>query len=153
MASGRVVAAAGVRRRDQAHGTSALTAFATRYTTAWCSQKPDSVASFFAAGGSLQINDGAASVGRTQIAAAAQGFMTAFPDLVVRMDRLTNRGDRIEYHWTLTGANTGPGGTGRRVRISGFEEWRIGSDGLIAESNGHFDAAFYQYQLEHGAAE
>jgi ornithine cyclodeaminase/alanine dehydrogenase-like protein (mu-crystallin family) len=36
------------------------------------------------------------------------------------------------------------------VQISGFEEWQIGGDGLIAESQGHFDAAAYQRQLESG---
>jgi hypothetical protein len=51
------------------------------------------------------------------------------------------------------GTNTGPGGTGNRVRISGFEEWRIGDDGLIAESQGHFDQAEYDRQLEHGVEE
>jgi len=73
--------------------------------------------------------------------------MTAFPDLVVKMDRLAVNGTKTEYHWTLTGTNTGPGGTGKFVRISGFEEWRFGPDGLIAESIGHFDAADYQRQL------
>ena len=32
--------------------------FAARYTAAWCSQDPASVASFFAPRGSLTINDG-----------------------------------------------------------------------------------------------
>jgi len=36
------------------------------------------------------------------------------------------------------------------VRISGFEVWKIGEDGLIAESRGHFDAAEYQRQLRRG---
>jgi predicted ester cyclase len=48
------------------------------------------------------------------------------------------------------GTNTGPGGTGQRVRISGFEVWQIGVDALIAESRGHFDSAAYQRQLERG---
>jgi len=65
----------------------------------------------------------------------------------VTMDRLTGVGDRVEYHWTLTGTNTGPGGTGRAVRISGFESWRIGADGLIEESIGSFDADEYQRQI------
>lgn len=39
------------------------------------------------------------------------------------------------------------------MRISGFEEWRIGADGLIAESKGHFDSDEYQRQLEEGVAE
>ena len=43
-----------------------------------------------------------------------------------------------------------PGGTGQRVRISGFEVWKIGDDGLIAESEGHFDSAAYKRQLERG---
>ena len=124
---------------------------ATRYTAAWCSQKAASVAAFFTEKGSLRINEGAASVGRTAITAAAQGFMTAFPDMVVKLDTLKLDGGRIEYHWTLTGTNTGPGGTGKAVRISGYEEWTIGADGFIAKSLGHFDGAEYQRQLKEGA--
>ena len=48
------------------------------------------------------------------------------------------------YYWALIRTNSGPGGTGQRVRISGFEEWKIGTDGLIAESQGNFDSADYQ---------
>jgi hypothetical protein len=66
------------------------------------------------------------------------------------MDDLVVQDGGIEYHWTLVGTNTGPGGTGNRVRISGFEEWTIGDDGLIAESQGHYDQAEYDRQLEHG---
>jgi predicted ester cyclase len=127
-----------------------LNEFAIRYTAAWCSQNAASVASFFAAGGSLRINEGTPSVGRTAITAAAQEFMTAFPDMVVKMDRLGVDGGRITFHWTLIGTNTGPGGTGKAVRISGYEEWRIGADDLIAESRGHFDEAEYQRQLKTG---
>jgi hypothetical protein len=56
-------------------------------------------------------------------------------------------GDRVKYLWTLTGTNTGPGGTGEKVRISGFELWTVGDDGLIAGSTGHFDEAEYRRQL------
>jgi len=56
----------------------------------------------------------------------------------------------VTYKWTLDGTNAGPGGTGKRVRISGFEIWRIGDDGLVAESLGSFDAADYQRQVECG---
>jgi hypothetical protein len=130
-----------------------LNAFASRYTAAWCSQNAASVASFFADQGSLKVNDGSPSVGRAAITSVAQGFMSAFPDLVVRMDSLSVNGGYATYHWTLTGTNTGPGGTGKSVRISGFEEWRFGSDGLIAESKGHFYEADYQRQLNAGAAD
>jgi hypothetical protein len=42
---------------------------------------------------------------------------------------------------------------GHRVRISGFELWQIGMDGLIASSQGHFDTSEYQRQLEGGVQE
>jgi len=75
--------------------------------------------------------------------------MSAFPDMQVLMDDLLVKGDCAEYHWTLIGTNTGAGGKGNQVRISGYEEWSIGLDGLIATSQGHFDAADYLRQLEH----
>jgi len=124
--------------------------FAARYTAAWCSQNAASVAAFYSPGGSLTINGGVPAVGRSAITEAAQSFMTAFPDMRVVMDDIVMQEGLAHYHWTLTGANTGPGGTGRRVRISGFEVWQIGADGLIAASQGHFDAGEYQRQLEHG---
>lgn len=127
-----------------------LRGFASRYTAAWCSQDAASVAAFFAPGGSLTVNGGAPSVGRSAITEAAQGFMTAFPDLKVYMNDLLEKQGKVIYKWTLEGANSGPGGTGKRVLISGFEEWRIGEDGLVAESLGNFDAAEYQRQVEHG---
>jgi predicted ester cyclase len=121
--------------------------FARRYTAAWCSQDAASVAACYSSEGSLTINDGPPAVGRGAIEAAAQGFMTAFPDMQVIMDDVVVENGRTIYRWTLVGTNTGPGGTGARVRISGFEEWRIGGDGLIAESRGHFDSKDYQRQL------
>ncbi|HXA08303.1 MAG TPA: ester cyclase [Bryobacteraceae bacterium] len=127
-----------------------LREFASRYTAAWCSQNPASVAAFFSPKGSLSVNGGTPAVGRNAIAEVARGFVTAFPDLVLLMDDVVVHGDRAEYHWTFVGANTGPGGTGHRVRFSGFEVWKIGDDGLVAESQGHFDNADYQRQLEHG---
>lgn len=122
--------------------------FAERYTEAWCGKNPAAVASFFSPNGSLTINDGAPSRGRSAIAQAAQSFMESFPDLAVIMDGVAERDGKTIYRWTLTGTNTGPGGGGKSVRISGFEEWRFGDDGLVAESQGHFDAADYRRQLE-----
>jgi steroid delta-isomerase-like uncharacterized protein len=122
--------------------------FAERYTAAWCSQNAASVAACYAPDGSLSVNGGPPAVGRDAITATAQGFMTAFPDLKVSMDNLEQDGLRAVYRWTLDGTNAA---TGKRVHISGFEQWQFGGDGLIAESRGHFDSAEYQRQLEHGA--
>jgi predicted ester cyclase len=124
-----------------------LRKFAEAYTAAWCSQNAGSVAAFFAETGSLSVNDAAPAVGREAITSVAQGFMTDFPDLQVIMDDLLIQHDRVIYHWTLVGTNTGPGGTGRAVRISGFETWQMGADGLIANSRGQFDSGDYRRQL------
>jgi hypothetical protein len=122
--------------------------FARRYTAAWCSQQPARVAACFAPGGSLKVNDAPPAVGRAAIAAVTQGFMTAFPDLRVVMDGLVEEGSYTIYPWTLIGTNTGPGGTGRAVRINGFEKWVLTPEGLIGESVGQYDAADYQRQLD-----
>ena len=124
-----------------------LREFAQRYAKAWCSQNPESVAAFFAERGSISINSGSPAVGRAAIAKEAEAFMTTFPDMMVTFDKLELRGDATAFHWTLTGTNTGSGGTGKKVRISGYELWKIDNDELIAESKGHFDAADYERQL------
>jgi steroid delta-isomerase-like uncharacterized protein len=128
--------------------TDELTRFAQRYAKAWCSQNPESVAAFFAERGSISINNGPPAVGRIAIAREAQAFMTTFPDMIVTFDKLEPQGDRTAFHWTLTGTNSGPGGTGKRVGISGYELWKIDNDGLIAQSEGYFDATDYERQLK-----
>jgi uncharacterized protein (TIGR02246 family) len=121
--------------------------FAQRYTEAWCCHDPARVAAFFSPQGWLSVNGADPAVGRAAIAETAQGFMTTFPDLQVLMNDLKVTDGGVEYHWTLIGANTGPGGTGRKVRVNGVEVWKIGADGLVAESRGSFDSAEYQRQL------
>ena len=125
-----------------------ITTFAKRYAEAWCSQNPESLAAFFAENGSLSVNDGPPAVGHVAIAREAQGFMTTFPDMVVTNDKVMHDEEGTKFYWTLTGTNTGPGGTGKRVRISGYELWKIDNDGLIENSKGHFDSAEYERQLK-----
>jgi steroid delta-isomerase-like uncharacterized protein len=127
---------------------SVLKKFAQRYADAWSSQDPEKVAAFFAERGSISINNGPPAVGRAAIAKEAQAFMTTFPDMVVTFDKLEPREGAVAFHWTLIGTNTGPGGTGNKVRISGYELWKIDNDGLIGESKGNFDAANYARQLK-----
>lgn len=123
------------------------TDFATRYAAAWSSQKPASLAAFYEEDGSLRVNAGAPSVGRAAITAKAQEFMTAFPDMVVKLDKISGDGSHATFHWIWTGTNTGPGGTGKAVRITGYEEWTFGAHGLIAESKGHYDEDEYKRQV------
>ncbi len=124
--------------------------FAVRYTAAWCSGKPETVAAHYAPDGRLTINDGEPAKGREAITEVARSFMSAFPDMRVLMDDIVAGDDGIRYHWTLIGTNAGPGGKGKRVHIQGFEDWTLADDGLIARSEGHFDQAEYDRQLEHG---
>jgi len=121
--------------------------FATRYAAAWSSQDPAALASFYAEDGSLTVNDGTPSVGRAAVEATARSFMSAFPDMVVRLDRLESKGDRVVFHWHWTGTNSGPGGTGNAVDIRGYEEWTLNEDGQVQQSLGHYDDADYQRQV------
>lgn len=123
---------------------------AARYTAAWNGQNPASVAAHYSESGSLTINAGEPAVGRDAITASALGFMSSLPDMIVTMDSLRVDGRSAVYHWTLTGTNTGPGGTGNAVRISGYEEWTLDADGRIAKSLGHFDDVEYARQIRDG---
>lgn len=122
--------------------------FARRYAEAWCSGDPTRVAAHYVPGGMIAINGGA----RTEITKAARSFMDAFPDIQVFMDDVLVKEETVEFHWTLTGTNTGPGGTGKFVRISGFEEWTLGDDGRVIEATGSYDSNEYARQLKQGAA-
>jgi predicted ester cyclase len=121
-----------------------------RYTEAWSNSDAAGVAGFYAETGSLRVNGGAPAAGRGAIARLAQGFMDAFPDLVLTMDSIRSSGDRAVYCWTFEGTNTGAGGTGKRVRFSGYEVWRMNEEGLVEESRGHFDSAGYARQVREG---
>jgi len=127
-----------------------LREFAVRYTAAWCSHNAASVAALYSPNGSLSINEAAPSVGRGAIEVAVQEFMTAFPDLQLFLEDISISGERVVYRRTLTGTNTNPWGTEHHVRISGFETWRMSDDGLIAESQGHFDRDDFARQMQGG---
>ena len=125
---------------------SRLDEFARSYAAAWCSHSASKVAALYSESGSLTVNDGPPAIGRKAVANAAQGFMTAYPDLIVRFDSLEPNGDRVLFHWSFSGTNAGPGGTGKLVRIRGYEDWMIGKDGLISDSKGHYDAKEWERQ-------
>jgi predicted ester cyclase len=120
--------------------------FAARYTAAWNSGNSENVAAFFTLRGTLSVN-GALAEARPAIALVAQSFMTAFPDLHLQMDKVAMQSESAVYHWTFAGTHAGPGGTGNKVCFSGQEIWKFAPDGLIAESQGQFDAADYRRQL------
>lgn len=124
-----------------------LTDFGNKYSSAWSSQKPEKVAEFFASDGMLKVNDGEPAMGTKAITQVAKGFMDAFPDMMVSMDSLTTKSNTTRFYWTLTGTNNAPGGTGNKVKISGFEEWTFNENGLVQESKGQFNVEDYNRQL------
>jgi len=127
-----------------------LEIFAKSYSQAWSGKRPGFVASYFAEDGSLQVNDGEPAKGRDEISKVANGFMTDLPDMVVRFDSLVTKSNGTEFHWTLIATNSGPGGTGKKVRVSGYEFWQISKEELISKSQGHFPTEQYNRQLEFG---
>jgi uncharacterized protein (TIGR02246 family) len=135
------------RARGNPMDDARLKEFGARYAAAWSSQRAATLAALYAEAGLLKVTEDAPAVGRTAITAKAEGFMSAFPDMVVRMDDVRHVADHVVFRWTWTGTNTGPGGTGRTVHISGYEEWTLGADGLIGASKGHFDEAEYRRQV------
>jgi hypothetical protein len=127
-----------------------LNDFGTRYAAAWSSGNPDALAAFYSEHGSLRVNSDPPAKGRAAVRATALGFMTGFPDMVVRMASMIPTANGANFHWIWTGTNTGPGGTGKAVRMVGYEELTFGPDGLIVQALGHFDEAEYQRQLREG---
>src|SRR3954470_7349607 len=107
---------------------------ARSYSDAWCSRDPARVAAHYSPTGTISVNGGEPA----PIEDVARSFVEAFPDILVFMDELAYDGETVVYRWTFTGTNSG---TGKAVRIPGYEEWSIGADGLIAESRGYYDGA------------
>lgn len=121
--------------------------FAELYAEAWSSQKPRRLARFYAEDGVLVVNNGTPSRGRDAIEEKARGFMEAFPDMVVRLDKLVEEGDRVVFHWHWTGTNKGPGGSGFPVDIRGYEVWTFDSEGRLIESLGNYDEEEFERQI------
>lgn len=124
-----------------------LQEFAIGYAAAWSSQVPEKLAAHYAENGYIIVNGGTPSAGRAQIAQKAQGFMTAFPDMVVTLDKLEIKGEQVVFNWHWVGTNTGPGGTGKRLDIRGYETWTLNEDGLIKQSLGTYNRAEYEKQM------
>jgi ketosteroid isomerase-like protein len=141
------VDAIGTMENEQLALRESLKKFAGDYAAAWSGKDPAAVAAFFTPDGTLTVNNDDPAHGREAIQGIAQGFMDAFPDMVVTMDSLVESPDGLEFHWTLTGTYTSAEGVGKPVKISGVERWQLSADGLVQTSNGSFDQDAYNRQL------
>lgn len=118
---------------------------AAAYTAAWNTGRPEAVAAFFAAEGAISINDGVPWEGRDRVAQMAAGFYADIPDLNLVCDGLRTSGDHLVYLWTFTGTHAG---TGKAVKVLGWEEWDVDAEGLIRLSRGWFDSEDYARQTQ-----
>lgn len=79
-----------------------------------------------------------------------QFYRSAFPDINMIIEETIMEGDKIVWHWTLTGTNTGPMGeapaTNKEVRLSGISIGRI-VDGKVAEVGDFYNQASLLLQL------
>lgn len=106
------------------------------YTSAWNTGKPENVAFHYAETGGIVINRGTPWVDRAGVAAMAAGFFADVPDLALVCDGFRVAGDHMVYLWTFTGTHSG---TGRKLNISGIEEWDLTDDMKVQTSRGWFD--------------
>lgn len=75
--------------------------------------------------------------------------MTSFPNGRFEINHMIAEGDKVLTHWTFIGNHTGPSkrgpATGKEVRISGMDLWRINGAGKIGEAWFYMDmSAFSQ---------
>ena len=120
-----------------------LEALARSYTDAWNSGSAEAVARHYAPDGSIVINRGQPWRGRAGVAEMAAGFFADVPDLALTCDGVRAAGDHVVYLWTFTGTHAG---SGRLLRVVGWEEWDVDADLLVTASRGWFDAEDYARQ-------
>lgn len=89
-------------------------------------------------------------VGLAEDQAAARGWKSAFPDLVMTADKLIAEGDLVTVLWSARGTNTGTGNglpaTGKALTGRGITIWKI-VDGRITEEWSAFDQLSIMQQL------
>ena len=82
--------------------------------------------------------------------AAARGWRSAFPDLVMDVDQMIAEGDTVCVMWTGRGTNTSTGNglpaTGRKGELRGITIWRFRKH-RISEEWTEFDNASLARQL------
>ena len=117
---------------------------ARRYTEAWNSKVPESVARFHTADSSIIINDGEPSEGFDGLTAMAAGFHADVPDLNLQCDGIRGAGSHVVYIWTFTGHHAE---TGNPLDVQGWEEWTLNEEMKVTASLGWFDGEDYDRQV------
>ena len=122
----------------------AVKSMAQAYTVAWNSGDPHKVASFYAEGAGIIINNGDPHMGNDAMVAMAASFFAAVPDLELTCDELRVAGDHAVFVWTFTGHDSE---TKNPLNVHGWEEWDLTETPHIKASRGWFDADDYARQI------
>ena len=73
--------------------------------------------------------------------------MTGYPDVVAKLIASNRRAIESCTTGRSPGLIRAQAVRGNQARITRYEDWKIGSDELIADSNGHYDALDWDRQL------
>ena len=123
---------------------SELDDLAKRYTEAWNSKVPESVAAFHAPTSSIVINRGEPSEGHEGLAAMAAAFHADVPDLHLTCNGIRGAGKHVVYMWTFTGHHAQ---TGNPLNVEGWEEWELDDGMKVTSALGWFDGEEYDRQV------
>ena len=89
--------------------------------------------------------------GRDAMRTAAQGYMTAFPDLHIEVTSQTLDGPRLAQEWTATGTHRGElmgvAPTGRASKVYGATVATFDEEGRIIEGAMYWNALAMMHQL------
>ncbi len=120
---------------------------AKRHANAWMAHDAEGVAALYEEEAVFIINLGEPMNGRGDIAEMVQGYCEEFPDLKLFSDKVRVAGDRAIALWTAEGTSKE---TGKFIKFSGWESWKISPKGLISSSDGWYDAEDYERQCQEG---
>ena len=115
---------------------------AKRHANAWSAHDAEAVAALYENDAVFIINLGDPMNGRSEIAAMVRGYCEEFPDLVLYSDVARQAGNKAVALWTAEGTNSQ---TGKYVKFGGWEAWTLSPSGLIARSDGWYDAEDYRW--------
>jgi len=120
---------------------------AKRHANAWTAHDAEAVAGLYEKNAVFIINLGEPMNGRSDIAEMVQSYVDGFPDLVLFSDKVRTAGDRAVALWTAEGTSKE---TGEFIKFGGWESWTVSPSGLIARSDGWYDAEDYERQCNEG---
>ncbi|MEH6360296.1 MAG: nuclear transport factor 2 family protein [Amylibacter sp.] len=121
--------------------------FVEEHFKAWNRFTPEKVAESYTIDACFTINRGEPMNGRIEIATMVSGFMSEFPDMVLKCETVMIADHHMVYGWTFEGHHKE---TKKFVSIKGWEEWDFDENMKVKSSLGWYDAQEYERQVAEG---